>query len=833
MRKKLVTIWFLFTACQLRAQDLPVLPAPMHVEQGSMVAAFYPAGKIRFHGLDTAAENRLQWHWQKFADRKRRSIGRGIDLILLTGAEDPILKDVGQEWSSRIGTEGYVLILNATQQLIAANSEAGLFYGLQTLRQLSHTSLKRELRIVDWPAFPVRAIYDDISRGPISTVAYVKKQIERLAEIKINYLSFYIEHVVQPLSHPDFAPGNGKFTIAEIRELSDYAAKFHMQLIGSFQSFGHMEKILSLPQYKPMGETVNMISPIDPAARNFLRDVIGELCDAFSAPFFNVNCDETFDLGKGRSKKYTDSVGVTKFYADHIRFLYDVVRSHRKQLMMWGDIALEHEEMLDMLPRDIIYLTWEYGNQPSFSKWIEPFRKRNLRYMVCPGILNSYRLFPDMTMAKANIDGFVAEGKEKGATGVITTVWDEGSTFLFSADWYGAYKAADKSWNAAADTASFDSRYAAAAYEQQDNTYTAAVNKLMELRKLPLTFNLNENIWLQKILPEKGRQLIINNSGTDSALLIVNEAGRMLGNTVAPLHAEDFTTLRFAIDQYRLLLTTRKQIPLATAAYERARITGSTALLQRTLDIVSGLRKAYEQLAKRFSNGWLNENQPYALDIALAPFDAKIKALTTLEQQLNQAKASGNFTDTRAIGLSVVESPYTFFQNWLLTGSFVAENGKAPAFLYAGDAGNGKAPKPGDLFGYHGQQYRWQKYASPNGGITQLDDFYPAGKRGVVYAYCTLTTEKAISIASFIQAPEGTELFCNGQKIFSNGKTDQPAPKEERLLLPLLAGANHILLKIMPGAEWAFSFRLAPGYAVTSQKHKYFLNTEKGNHEAE
>ncbi len=134
-----------------------------------------------------------------------------------------------------------------------------------------------------------------------------------MAELKINYLSFYIEHVVQPVSYPDFAPANGKLTIAQIKELSAYAAKYHMQLIGSFQSFGHFDKILALPQYKSMGETNTLISPLDPKARKFLEEVIGELCDAFSAPWFNVNCDETFDLNKGRSKAYIDSIGPARF----------------------------------------------------------------------------------------------------------------------------------------------------------------------------------------------------------------------------------------------------------------------------------------------------------------------------------------------------------------------------------------------------------------------------------------------------------------------------------------------------------------------------------------
>ncbi len=59
-----------------------------------------------------------------------------------------------------------------------------------------------------------------------------------------------------------------------------------------------------------------------------------------------------------------------------------------------------------MLPRDIVYLTWVYDDKDSYAPWITPFKKRGLEFMVCPGILNSYRMFPDMVMAKGNINRF-------------------------------------------------------------------------------------------------------------------------------------------------------------------------------------------------------------------------------------------------------------------------------------------------------------------------------------------------------------------------------------------------------------------------------------------
>ncbi len=840
--------FLLLTVCVSHAQYLPVLPLPMHVEEGKAPVSFQ-AVDIIYTGVDTAGAKRLKWHWDQFRKDFPQKEVKKIQLILLgkNAKADEAIAGFARDWKDKIGEEGYLLVFNGKQRIVAANTETGLFYGLQTVKQLNRAGYQKELKIADWPSFVRRAVYDDISRGPISTMAYLKKQVERLAELKINYLSFYIEHVVQPLSHPDFAPADGKLTIAQIKELCAYAAKYHMQVIGSFQSFGHFEKVLRLPQYSSMGETANMISPLDTTAQRFLSDVIGELCDAFSAPFFNVNCDETFDLGKGKSKAYTDSVGVTKYYADHIKFLYDIVKQHNKKLMMWGDIALEHEEMLDILPKDIIYLTWEYGSQSSFDKWIVPFQKRGLEFMVCPGILNSYRMFPDMVMAATNIDGFLKEGKEKGASGVVTTVWDEGSAFLFSGDWYGVYKAADKSWNVnSTGKPSFDKRYTVTAYGDPGGQYVQALDTLMELRKPALTFNLNENIWHQKILPDSGRQLIINNAETDMVIRILKNAKTAIAKAAPKWNATDIRTLTLAIDEYTLMMDTRKQLPLVSGNYSKALVYSkkdpmeTAGLLKNALTPVTTLKERYIALLKRFREAWLQENQPYALDIASRPFDDKINNLAQLEKNIQSqmgtlAKIS-NIPPAASLRLAINESDNYYFQNWLLSGPYALENGnRPPAFLYSGDGSSEKAPKPGDLITYHDQPFRWQKYASPNGGITEIDDFYSGKKSGVAYAFCTITTEKAIQIPAFAMTMNGLEAYCNGVKIFSSGKTiDHPATKEERMFLPLNAGINNILFKI-PASEnsWSFSFRLAPGYTVTNQKHKYFLNTEKGNHEAE
>jgi hexosaminidase len=839
MRVTGIILCLIVSAVSLRAQPLPVLPLPVVVEKMDAGVSLQLSPDINYVGVDANMQGRLNWHAARVAGKNTK--GRTLRMLLLeNNAIEKYAGDFGKRWKDSLGKEGYMLIAKGSQLDLVAYSEAGLFYGLQTLAQLQKAGWSKSLQIADWPSFSHRQIYDDISRGPISTVAYVKEQIERLASLKINYLSFYIEHVVQPKSHPDFAPVDGKFTIEQIKELSAYAEKFHMQLVGSFQSFGHFEKILSLPQYQSMGETSTMISPLDEKAKSFLRDVIGELCDAFSAPYFNVNCDETFDLGKGRSKKYSDSVGVGKFYADHIRFLYDVVRSHNKQMMMWGDIALEHEEILDILPRDIIYLTWEYGTQASFDKWIQPFAKRKLRFMACPGILNSYRMFPDMVMAYKNIETFADAAKRAGAEGLVTTVWDDGGAYLFSCDWYGAYKAAENSWNVSSShKRSFDTRFAGTAYGKNGMHYVNALDSFIKLRSVPLTFNLNDNVWHAAIIPSKGRKLVLNNTNTDEVLRIAAQAKAELAKAVGVSNPHDINALGIAIEQYILMMRARKTMPVIATLYDKAKANRDLLQLQSAKTRLAGLKNGYDALAKRFKPAWLRENQPYSLDVAMKPLVDNSRSLSAIineiDLQVAKLKQREAIAEKQSIGLDIIANSYTYFQYWLMCGPFETEaNGKGPSFLYGGD-GAEKIPKPGDLITYQNKTYRWQKYASQSGGVTNVDDFYTrASSPGVAYIFCTVTTDKPLKAGAFADLPAGAEVFCNGETLFIKGKHEQPAVGEASFTLPLKAGTNNVLFKI-PGApmQWSFSFRLAPGFTVTNQKHKYFVNPEKQTHEAE
>ncbi|HXM46966.1 MAG TPA: beta-N-acetylhexosaminidase, partial [Pyrinomonadaceae bacterium] len=101
-------------------------------------------------------------------------------------------------WNS---DEAYILMVGVRQIVVAGKTTAGTFYGLQTLKQLvrgeGSTASIPVLTITDWPTMRWRAVSDDISRGPVPTLDYIKRQIRTEAFFKLNMHSFYMEHTFQ------------------------------------------------------------------------------------------------------------------------------------------------------------------------------------------------------------------------------------------------------------------------------------------------------------------------------------------------------------------------------------------------------------------------------------------------------------------------------------------------------------------------------------------------------------------------------------------------------------------------------------------------------------
>jgi len=361
--------------------------------------------------------------------------------------------------------QGYHLRITPDRVEVVGRSAAGLFYALQTLQQLLRGHGRRwpGLEIDDAPDFAIRGLSYDVSRGKVPTLDTLKQLADRLASLKINHLQLYVEHTFAFAFDPDIASGCSPLTAAEIRELDAYCSERRIELVPSLASFGHMGRVLSLPQYRHLAEvapdkaweemswTERMhgftIDVTNPQSRELLEKMYDELLPLFSSRLMNVCCDETYDLGQGRNRRRAEEAGVGALYLEHLEFLRQLCRKHNKRLMFWGDILKRHPDLIDQIPRDAIVLNWGYAPDADYDS-TAVFTNAGLSTIVCPGTAGWNHVVNDLNAAELNIRRYAAAGKKHGAVGLLNTDWgDEGHVNLLAGAWHPIALGAAMSWN--------------------------------------------------------------------------------------------------------------------------------------------------------------------------------------------------------------------------------------------------------------------------------------------------------------------------------------------------------------------------------------------------
>jgi hypothetical protein len=527
-----------------------------------------------------------------------------------------------------LGSECYILKVDSDGIMIVANGSSGLFYGVQTLKQLIRANSNGNaipcLTISDYPQIRWRGYSDDITRGSSPTLDFLKREIRIAAEYKLNFFTFYIEHQFEFKKHPKIGPPDGSLKPEELSELVEYAKQYHIEIIGCFQSFGHFANILKHPEYSHLGESGWIISPAFEESYLLLSDLYSDLAPLTPFEFFNVCCDETQGLGEGPSKTMLEKVGIEGLYAYHINRIYDILKNkYGKRVMMWGDIALQHPGIIPQLPKDIVILDWAYDPRDNFESTIIPFKDAGFEFFVCPGVSCWSRILPDFQTAIINIQHFYRDGAKHGALGAWNTTWDDDGENLFNYNWHGILWGAECSWRPLeSDIDRFNVAFDGCFFGSSQTKVSEAIVLLSQTHSLPGYMGMNDgafwrdftnvgdNVSELRASSEKLRDI------TAEALALLEDA-----KSTATQNQDIIDYLIFGV--LRMQLMALRQLAYFDA--KTAKEENNEAKLSNALDILKIALSKHLELRREYERLWFGENRPYALSWTLDRFDNATK----------------------------------------------------------------------------------------------------------------------------------------------------------------------------------------------------------------
>ena len=337
--------------------------------------------------------------------------------------------------ASGIRAEGYRLVVTRERVAIEAKDEAGAFYARATLAQLVrlHAAEGRipVLTIEDAPDFAERGVMLDVSRDKVPTMPTLYRLIDELASLKVNRLQLYVEHTFAYREHPRVWADASPLTGAEFQALDAYCRARFIELVPNQNSFGHMERWLKLEEYAPLAEVAEAtgdyrsLCPIDPRSIEFLAGLYDDLLPHFTSRTFNVGCDETIDLGKGRSREAVERLGRGRVYLEFLQKIHRLVSERGHRMQFWGDIVFEHPELIPDLPKDLVALEWGYEADHPFDVQGEKFSASGIAYQVCPGTSAWLSLGGRTTNSLGNLEAAARSGLAHGASGMLITDWGD------------------------------------------------------------------------------------------------------------------------------------------------------------------------------------------------------------------------------------------------------------------------------------------------------------------------------------------------------------------------------------------------------------------------
>lgn len=401
MKKFTLFIFALFMSFTLvKAQDLPLIPYPAQIKinEGSFTLSKETLLILSDEGKFTNEVNYLQRFLSPIIGQNLKISGA----LLVASPNETMINIIHSNLVE--GDEGYSLEITPTEVTIKAKTPAGAFYAIQTIRQLLPVEAETgkeltsvslpALKIVDKPAFEWRGSHIDVSRHFFSS-DYIKRHIDRLALYKMNKFHWhltddqgwrieikqypdlitkgawrnYSKHdtmcMKMAVDNPDLIIDSryiikkegqkdmygGFFTQGEIKDIIQYAAERHIEIIPEIDMPGHMDAVVKIyPHLSCSGKSAwgelfsTPLCPCNEDTYTFVENVLTEIIDLFPSKYIHIGADEVDKKTWEESlpcKELMEKEGlknVNELQSYFVHRMQDFIQSKGKTVIGWDEV---------------------------------------------------------------------------------------------------------------------------------------------------------------------------------------------------------------------------------------------------------------------------------------------------------------------------------------------------------------------------------------------------------------------------------------------------------------------------------------------------------------
>lgn len=377
--------------------------------------------------------------------------------------------------------EGYVLEVNDKGVAVTARTEAGLFYGCQTLEQLLEDSrdFGREIprmKITDYPAIAYRAVHLD-TKHHLDRMDYYYRMIDRLARYKVNAIIWELEDKLRFTRRPEIGAPNA-ISKQEMQALCRYAKERNVEISPLVQGLGHAGFILKHHwELRENPASDWEFCPPDLRTYEVQFDLYLDALEAMPyGKYLHVGGDEITAIGIDDRCKAT---GKTAFELQMIwlKKVCQFAVEHGRTPIFWDDMPLKYasiwelvlsnkseeevakvwntdklDKAINLFPKECVYMRWKYedATAPAHQRLLKWYHDKGLKVMgATAASAGDSPFLPRQNTRSEYVKGFSQLVADNQLEGILATAWDDGSPHLETV-WRGFIAQGEFGWNPSA-----------------------------------------------------------------------------------------------------------------------------------------------------------------------------------------------------------------------------------------------------------------------------------------------------------------------------------------------------------------------------------------------
>lgn len=294
--------------------------------------------------------------------------------------------------------------------------------------------------------FQVKGFHLDL-RIQVMTAQALKDFAKELSDLGINTLVVEWE-ASYPYQKHAVISNHLAYTRNEIKSFIEYCNSLNIEVIPLQQCFGHVEYILRNQRYSKLREDrkeISQVCPMEVEADSLLfSDLFADIASSHTSKYIHIGGDETYLLGKcDKCQQKVEKLGKSKLFVDYMKMMCNIVIKQGKIPIMWADILLKHPEAVDELPKQTVFIDWNYGWKTNYFGDIKTLQKKGLVFWGSPSI----RSHPDNWYVTEwekhfnNQRDFIPYARKAGYKGIVMTSWS--TTGLYGFTWDVNYDVLD------------------------------------------------------------------------------------------------------------------------------------------------------------------------------------------------------------------------------------------------------------------------------------------------------------------------------------------------------------------------------------------------------